>query len=151
MSRHTAREQAFQLLYAYEIQKDDFLSQRDYFTRAYPLNDDDLSFFSILVDGVTANKKILDDLIRPRLVRWELSRLPLIDLTLLRLATFEMVFLPDVPTAAAINESVLLAKKYTTDDSRVYINAVLGTIARMLEEDGVPADGRKSDSQGNLP
>lgn len=56
--------------------------------------------------------------------------MPKVDLTILRLAIFEMKYMPDIPNNVAISEAVRLAKKYSTDESRSYINAILGNIDR---------------------
>jgi N utilization substance protein B len=55
--------------------------------------------------------------------------MPALDRAILRLATFELAFRPDVPTGAAISEAVILAKRYSTDDSGKFVNGVLSAIA----------------------
>jgi N utilization substance protein B len=138
MGRRRARELAFMLLYSYEVQKDDHESQRQLFVAENNLADDDLTYFDRLLDGVSEHVAAIDERIAPTLNKWDITRLPLIDLTILRIGTFEMCFADDVPRAASINECVVLAKKYSNDESRAYINAVLGTIYRTLNPEQTP-------------
>jgi N utilization substance protein B len=91
-----------------------------------------------LASGVDANRSDIDDVIA-RHVRegWTLDRMPVIDLTLLRLATEELVHQLDVPVAVVISEAVALAKQFSTDDAGRFVNGVLGAVA--AEVRGGPA------------
>lgn len=126
------------LLYSFEVQKDDTQRQRELFVAEHHVTGGELEFFDRLIDGVRAELEDLDQRIAPTLHKWDISRLPLIDLTILRIGTYEMCYLDDIPNAASINECVVLAKKYSNDESRAYINAVLGTIYRTLCPDTEP-------------
>jgi transcription antitermination protein NusB len=86
-------------------------------------------FASVLAKGVAEHQTEIDELIESRAKDWSLERMPVLDLILLRIALFEMLHLPEVPPAAAINEAVELAKIYSTEDSSRFINGVLGAIA----------------------
>ena len=67
---------------------------------------------------------------------WKLNRMPIVDRCILRLATYEMLFVDEVPVSVAINEAVELAKDFGgEDESPRFVNGVLGRIARQLEED----------------
>jgi transcription antitermination protein NusB len=83
-----------------------------------------------LVEGVDAHRAELDDLIRRYADRWALERMPIVDRNLLRIGAFELLYRPDVPTAAAINEAVELAKMLSTEDSGRFVNGLLGRVAR---------------------
>lgn len=128
MSRREARESAFKLLYQMEIRKSDPVSQRDIFLEEYPLAAEDVGFFDELVSGVTDHAAELDGLYEPLLKGWKIERLPKVDLVLLRMATFEIRMRKDVPTNVSISEAVVLAKRYSSDESKAYINAVLGRL-----------------------
>ena len=86
-----------------------------------------------LVEGVDQHRAELDDLIRTYADRWALERMPIVDRNLLRIGTFELLYRPDVPTAAAINEAVELAKMLSTEDSGRFVNGLLGRVAREHE------------------
>ena len=74
-------------------------------------------------------RDVIDELIVEHARNWELDRMPALDRALLRLATFELAFRPDVPTGAVISEAVDLAKRYSTDDSSRFVNGVLSAIS----------------------
>jgi len=82
-----------------------------------------------IVDGVTDHRDEIDELIVSYAQGWTLDRMPNVDRALLRLAAWEVLYNPEVPTAVAIDEAVELAKEYSTDDSGRFVNGVLGRIA----------------------
>ncbi len=82
-----------------------------------------------LVRGVDADLARLDELIASKAKGWTLSRMPVLDLSVMRLAVFELLERPHVPTAVVLNEAVELAKRYSTDDSGRFVNGVLAAIA----------------------
>jgi N utilization substance protein B len=90
-----------------------------------------------LVTGVAANSDRIDALIARFAIDWTLERMPVIDRTLLRVAVFELLERPDVPTGAVISEAVELAKRFSTDESGRFVNGVLGAIA--AEVRGTPS------------
>jgi N utilization substance protein B len=128
MSRREARESAFKLLYQMEIRKSDPVSQRDIFLEEYPLDAEDITFFDDLVSGVTLHAGELDDLYAPLLKGWKIERLPKVDLVILRIATYEIRMRKDVPLNVSISEAVILSKRYSSEESKAYINAVLGRL-----------------------
>ena len=82
-----------------------------------------------LVRGVDSNLPKLDELIAAKAKGWTLTRMPVLDLSVMRLAVFELIERPHVPTAVVLNEAVELAKRYSTDDSGRFVNGVLAAIA----------------------
>ena len=132
-SRSQIRENALQFLYLLSYQQDDKDKQREMFIEAQALADEDLPFFDCLVEGVLRHEAELDTEIEPQLVDWRLSRLPILDRNILRIALFELTYLDDVPEAVSISEAVNLAKKYCDDKAGAYINAVLGKLVRERE------------------
>ncbi len=140
MSRHTARESAFKFLYQTEIRPDRKEGQKEGFLQLEPPGDEaDLSYFERLVEGVTANRQAIDQVISRYLRGWTMERQLLIDLSILRLAVFELLFDTEVPAEIAISEAVIFANEYGTDQSRSFINAVLGSIEKK-EKRRVEAD-----------
>ena len=82
----------------------------------------------------------VDQVIAEKAKGWEVSRLAKSDLTVLRLAVFEILYDEDVPNGVAINEAVELAKKYGTDKSYRFVNGVLASVAKeVCKEDSKPA------------
>jgi N utilization substance protein B len=85
-----------------------------------------------LVEGVTEHSDEIDTLLRKYSEHWALERMPVVDRTLLRMSTFELGWVSDVPSAAVIAEAVELAKQYSTRDSGRFVNGLLGRIAEQL-------------------
>jgi len=82
-----------------------------------------------LVLGVGNAKSALDERIAAKAKGWTLSRMPVLDLNVMRLAVYELTERPDVPTAVVLNEAVELAKRFSTDDSGRFVNGVLAAVA----------------------
>jgi N utilization substance protein B len=85
-----------------------------------------------MVEGVEDHRQQLDDLIAEHARNWSLERMPAIDRNVLRLALFELIGRPDVPTPVVIDEAVELAKRFSTDDSGRFVNGMLAAIAPKL-------------------
>lgn len=87
-----------------------------------------------LLQGVLENSEELDAVIDPCADNWTVSRMPIMDRSVLRLATFEMLHVDEVPISVSINEAVDLAKEFGgEDESHRFVNGVLGQIAKQLE------------------
>ncbi len=85
-----------------------------------------------LVEGAAADKERIDALVAAAAQGWEIERMPVLDRSILRLATYELLAEPDVPVAVVIDEAVELAKQYSTEFSGGFVNGVLSTIARQV-------------------
>lgn len=94
-----------------------------------------------LVNGVEQHLERLDAAIAAHAKGWTLARMPLIDLTVMRIAGFELLGRPDVPVAVVLNEAVELAKRFSTDDSGRFVNGVLSALVPVLRHP-VISDGR---------
>ena len=81
-----------------------------------------------LVAGVGEHRERLDAAIAARAKGWTLERMPVIDLNVLRIASFELAERPDVPVAVVLDEAVELAKRFSTDDSGRFVNGVLSAL-----------------------
>jgi transcription antitermination protein NusB len=81
-----------------------------------------------LVRGVEAHRERLDEAIASRARGWTLARMPLIDLTVMRIASYELLARPDVPVAVVLDEAIELAKRFSTDDSGRFVNGVLSAL-----------------------
>ena len=85
-------------------------------------------FANLLVTGTLENLTQIDTTIESALIKWELRRLHLVDLSILRASIYEMLYLIDIPPIVSINEAIELAKKFGTDDSPRFINGVLDQV-----------------------
>jgi N utilization substance protein B len=93
-------------------------------------------FTVALLQGVDAERARIDGLVSSAAVGWELDRMPVVDRTILRLATWELLARPDVPVPVVIDEAVELAKQYSTEQSGGFVNGVLSTIAKDVRAPG---------------
>lgn len=91
---------------------------------------------TMLVEGVTTRRERIDELISDQSHAWSLDRMATTDRNVLRIATFELLARPDVPTAVVIDEAVGLAKRYGSDDSGRFVNGVLSAVARIVRSQG---------------
>jgi N utilization substance protein B len=121
--RRQARERALGLLYEAEIRS--VPVSRVLEDLAVPAD----AFAVTLVSGVEAHAAEIDAVVSGHAAGWALDRMPALDRALLRLATFELMHLPEVPVAVVIDEAVELAKGYSTEDSGRYVNGVLAAVA----------------------
>jgi transcription antitermination protein NusB len=121
--RRQARERALALLYEADAKG----STPTAVVEELPLPPD--SFAVELVHGVEARKVEIDEMIAKHSIGWSVDRMPVIDRTVLRLATYELIGRPDVPTGVVISEAVELAKQYSTDESGRFVNGVLSAVA----------------------
>jgi N utilization substance protein B len=126
-ARHKARKRALDILFEADQRSqpvDTVLANR--VARGDgPANE----YTSVLVAGVIEHQDEIDALIEEHAVDWPLERMPAVDRSLLRLATFELRWSNEVSPAVAIDEAVELAKELSTDDSPTFVNGVLGRIA----------------------
>lgn len=93
-----------------------------------------------LVLGVAEHRDRIDAEIAAHAKGWTLARMPLIDVTVMRIAAFELLGRPDVPVAVVLDEAVELAKRFSTDDSGRFVNGVLSALVPVLRRPAPPAE-----------
>lgn len=136
MNRSAIRELAFQLIYSNEIQKDKNIEEQiDLFLLSNDIkNDDAKEYISDAIKGIEENKKEIENFIEKNLkADWKLERISKIDLSLLKLAIYEIKY-KEIPYKVAINEAVELAKKYGEDSSKNFINGILASVIKELNK-----------------
>ena len=134
MSRREARVAAFELLYQLGFRNEPLEEQKKMYLEVHPLEEADVSYFDAIVDGVSKEQEELDPIYSKYLKDWKQSRLPKVDVVLLRIAVYEMLHIEEVPVNVSISEAVVLAKRYSSEESKGYINAVLGKVGAELEK-----------------
>ncbi len=131
MNRIKEREQAFFLIFQNQfsaISDDDGIS-------LYSENVEEVGEYAKEVyRGVLEHKDELDEIIASFSNGWKLNRIPKVNLSILRLAVYEMKYNNDVPDSIAINEAVELAKKYSGKEDSAFINGILGAYSRSNEQ-----------------
>lgn len=133
--RRILREKVLQILYAYELNRDgldrlvegiitDISSEKE------------KEFARTLVYRVVGHEDELDAKIMERVDNWEMSRIAIIDKILLRIGICELMYFPDIPPKVSINESIEIAKNFSTAGSGKFINGILDAILIELKEKG---------------
>ena len=133
MSRRTARRHAFVLIFQLPFhERLDLEEAFELYIPEVKIDQEDRIFLMGEVKGVAEHLALLDEKIESSADRWTLERMGRVDLALMRLAVYEMMYAQDIPVSVAINEAVELAKIYGGDDSGGFVNGVLGQIAKGL-------------------
>lgn len=134
MTRTEMRELTFELLYSLEIQKmeqQEYNEQIELFLAEQNVNQEKVkTYMTETINGIAKNKEEILELISQNLKeKWDISRVSKINITLLKLATYEIVY-TELPYKVVVNEAVEIAKKYGDDTSPAFINGVLANIIK---------------------
>ncbi|MDR0485988.1 MAG: transcription antitermination factor NusB [Elusimicrobiota bacterium] len=125
MSRRQARENALQILYMADNCRlpieEAIKSFKDCFSKEQEYRDFEYS----ILEGVEKNKTLIDSLICQYAKNWDLSRMAVIDRNILRIALFEIIYMPLTPINVIIDEAVEISKIYSTKDSSKFVNGIL--------------------------
>ena len=144
MTRNTAREIAMHLAYELsftDLSLEEFLSERlsaEYFAELAPEcgiydetpNVKQREYIRRLVSGVAEHAAELDGYIEKYAQGWRFDRISLVASAIMRVAMFEILYMPDIPAGVAINEAVEIAKKYEDPETVRFLNGILGSFVR---------------------
>ena len=134
MNRSDMREHAFKLIYSLEVQKvDNIQEQVDLYFESNNIKDEEAKkYITDAILGIEKNKaEILSDIEKNLKEEWKLNRISKMDLSVLKLAIYEIKF-SEVPYKVSINEAVELAKKYGEDKSKKFVNGILASIVKEM-------------------
>jgi transcription antitermination protein NusB len=131
--RHLARELALKVLFELESDGGDVERSLKYHVAESRADAQVAEFARVLVEGVRDHQSDIDGQLAEASRNWGLDQMAKVERTLLRIATFEIRYLPSVPLKAAINESIELAKTFGGPDSGKFVNGILGRIAAEAE------------------
>ena len=134
MTRTEMRENAFKLIYSLEIQKVENVQEQInlYFESNNITDEEAKKYIANAVNGIEEHQEeILKDIETNLKEEWKLSRISKMDLTILKLAIYEIKF-TDVPYKVSINEAVELAKKYGEDKSKNFVNGILASVVKEM-------------------
>lgn len=133
LARRIAREKAFQTLFQIEVGR---IKTEDALAGVVDegtLTQKDLNYLQLVVSGTIGNLAVINQYIARNTHAWDLDRLANVDKSLLRLAIYEMLFLPEIPRIVSINEAVELAKAYNSEEAGRFVNGLLDKIRIELE------------------
>jgi len=134
--RRVVREKVLQTLYAYEISKEPITNVINNIMGSLRDSKDEFEFAKLLVNEVIHHEKEIEKIIRAKVAHWEFDRIAFIDRILLRMGICELLYFPDIPPKVTINESIEIAKIFSTEQSGKFINGVLDAILADLKKSG---------------
>lgn len=131
MKRSEIREHIFKILFGIEFNENEEMPAQleHYLEEVEGAADKDIEYIRNKVQNVAGRAGEIDKMLNEHTTGWKTARMNKVDLTILRLAVYEMKWDEDVPTGVAINEAVELAKKYSGDDGPAFVNGVLARLA----------------------
>ena len=147
MSRTTARAAAMQMIYeklsggqggedtlkmVYDELREDGLPGVTVIGRKEP-DAEDREYITAALEGVLAHRDEIDEMIERTAKGWSLDRMSLVDLTILRLAVWEILYADDVPGSVSIAEAMELTERFSDPEDKAFVNGILGTILREHE------------------
>lgn len=132
MGRKKERDLAFKMLYEMNIKKEEELCFVEEYLKKEGIEE---GYISQLAGLYLEHKETIMELIQQSSKKWDVSRMLKLDITILKLALTEMLYMEDIPISVSINEAVDLAKKYSGEDSYKFVNGILkqATIESGLE------------------
>ncbi|MHB8057590.1 MAG: transcription antitermination factor NusB [Desulfuromonadaceae bacterium] len=128
--RREARELALQMLYALDSNSSVGLREtlQTFREEHVEITGRVREFAEGLVQGVQAQRETIDEAIRVRSKNWSLSRMPRVDLNVMRLASYELMFRADIPKKVSINEAIEIVRRYGDKESPAFVNGILDEI-----------------------
>lgn len=130
MGRKLARESAMKLIFQLELTNDFSNEAVDVFIDNNGFDQGERAYIIDAVNIVRENKEEIDCKIEAHSSGWKINRLAKVDLSILRIALYELFYREDIPIKVSINEALEMSKKYSGDESTKFINGILGTIVR---------------------
>ena len=132
MRRSELREHIFKMLFCTEFNTEDEMKEQEklYFELLDMATEAEEDYVIDKYKAILIHKDEIDTLLNEYADKWKTTRMNKVDLSILRLAVYEVLWDEDVPTAVAINEAVELAKKYSSDEGPAFINGILAKVAK---------------------
>ena len=143
--RRKARESTLQILFQLEFDDSDEEQVFRLYWKDKKATKDIKDYCRWLLKGVVAHRESIDRSIQSVSKRWRLSRMPVVDRNILRMATFELKYEEDVEPAIVINEAIEIAKKYSGGQAATFINGVLDTLSKKTNDRKVSIEEEEHD------
>ncbi|MDA3903727.1 MAG: transcription antitermination factor NusB [Desulfuromusa sp.] len=149
-NRRVGREYALKMLFSFQLDKDQTEPNRllDSFWNNFRFADDVLGepletidvplaastrlFAEMIIKGVVEYRSVIDVKITEVAKNWSLGRMPPVDLSILRIGTYELLYHPQIPAAVVIDEAIEIAKRYGTKNSPSFINGLLDKVSKNI-------------------
>ncbi len=133
MGRIKAREGLMQLLFQVESTNEFTPETMEVFFENYEYSKGETKYIDDSINAIYEHQEVIDKYIIDNLEGWTINRIAKIDLSVLRIAIYEILYREDIPSEVAINEAIEIVKKYSKDESSKFVNGVLGSVMRSLE------------------
>jgi N utilization substance protein B len=130
--RRKARVHAFQALYSWEISRPP-IDKLVEFSWVSDRSEDWQAFARLLVAGTIENIEHVDELIKGQLEHWDFERISKVDLAILRVSVYAIVYQPDIPSSVTIDEAVELSRQFSSEESYRFINGLLDGIRKVTQ------------------
>ncbi len=135
MGRKQAREGAMKLLFQMELNKDFSDEALNVFLDNFTFDEMETKYIKESIYCIKENLDAIDNYIENNLEGWAIYRLAKVDLAVLRIAIYEILYRKDIPIEVSINEAIEIVKKFSNEDAFKFINGVLGGFVRSLDKD----------------
>ncbi|OGD61069.1 transcription antitermination factor NusB [Candidatus Berkelbacteria bacterium RIFCSPLOWO2_01_FULL_50_28] len=152
VNRHLSRTVAMQSLYEWDFHQEKPILEISERVMGPVEKDIDVEYLNRVVEGTMKNLKLIDSLIEQAAPEWPLEQISVIDKSILRLASYELLKDKDIPPKVAINEAVEIAKTFGGENSSKFINGVLGTLYRQSDryvEETEEAETDEAETENN--
>ena len=134
LRRRATRERVLQTLYAYELSKEPIASVLENVLGDFHSDRQSLEFAKRLIGEVITHQPEIERLIKAKVSHWEYDRIAVIDKLLLQMGICEFLYFPDIPPKVTINESIEVAKTFSTENSGKFINGILDAVLDELKK-----------------
>ncbi len=134
--RRMVREKAMQALYAFELSHEPIDLIIENIVAELQKDPAAFDFAKELIYKVIESSNEIDAMIKKHVEHWELSRLAIVDKTILQVAICELLYFEDIPPKVSINEAIEIARRFSTDKSDKFVNGVLDSVLEDLKENG---------------
>jgi N utilization substance protein B len=133
MSRKLTREIIMNTVYQMEIHENYEINAFKAYLEDNIFDEPELRFATLVIKAFEANRDTVDERIKENLKSWTIDRISKVVLSILRVAVTEILYIDELSAAISINEAVNLAKKFSDEESAVFVNGVLGELQRQVE------------------
>lgn len=134
MNRKQTREEAVKIAYSMDVNKEFNKDKINDYIKHFELIDVDVDYLNKTIGDLIDNEGIIDKYITDNSKDWKITRIAKVDLAILRVSIAEILYNDTIPNSVSINEAVEISKKYSNEDSHKFINGILGTVVREINE-----------------
>ncbi|MFH2067147.1 MAG: transcription antitermination factor NusB [Pseudomonadota bacterium] len=133
-NRRQSREFAMQALFDMDMSRDSSDERFSLFCQNFDPPEKARPFFIKLYKGVVEHRADIDSMIDQFSSNWKIERISCVDRNVMRIAIYEMLYCDDIPAKVSINEAIDIGKRYGTDESGAFINGILDSIRKMIDQ-----------------